>query len=432
MSMFEKLTQGTGGSPLRGLANARNSRSKRISSYDVTGDNADARPIPPGETLTIADIEGAGCINHIWFTIDNQDFLYPRKMIVRMYWDGEENPSVECPVGDFFGVGHGKVNHYVAMATNMITNPKTHHFNAGMNCYFPMPFAKGAKITMTNESEFKTGSMYYYVDYEEVDEQGEDALRFHAQWNREENTNGPGHDKEGGIKNLDGKDNYVILDAEGRGHYVGCNVSIHNWDGGWPGEGDDMIFIDGEKWPPSLHGTGTEDYFCAAWGFPSGEYAGPYHGISLQGSTKDWTGKWTVYRHHIEDPVVFWKSIKVTMEHRHGNAGRDDWSSVGYWYQAEPHKPFQKMLPVENRLPKMDEKEQKFYDLSVDIARRRLRYENTDIITHDERRWGWQIYGEAEEAYGSGDFDKAIRLYETIITKFEFAEARHELKKLKG
>ncbi|MGC8861806.1 MAG: glycoside hydrolase family 172 protein [Armatimonadota bacterium] len=349
--MFDRLVSGTGGSPLRGLANARNSRSRRVSSYDVTGGNADCKQIRPGETLVLADIHGAGCINHIWFTIWHEEKLWPRKMVLRMYWDGEESPSVECPVGDFFGVGHGRVRHYVALALNMVGR-RENPTELAMNCFFPMPFARQARITMTNESEGLCKSMYYYIDYEELDSLGDDALRFHAWWNREEDTGGPGASAQDGLINLDGKHNYVIVDAEGRGHYVGCNISIDNTEGQWPGEGDDMIFIDGESWPPSLHGTGTEDYFCSAWGFPCGEYAGPYHGVTLLEDPVESKGKTTVYRHHIEDPVVFHKSIRVTIEHRHGNAGRDDWSSVGYWYQTEPHKPFPPMLPVEKRLPK--------------------------------------------------------------------------------
>lgn len=422
--MLEKLTFGTGGSPLRGLANARNSRSRRVSSYDTAGGNADAKNIPPGETLTLAQMDGAGVINHIWFTISHDDMLYPRKMIVRMYWDGEENPSVECPVGDFFGVGHGKVNHYVAQALNMITNPRTHPLNAAMNCFFPMPFANGAKITMTNESESPVLAMYYYIDYEEIDRLGEEALRFHACWNREKNTAGPGASEETRLINLDGKENYVILDAEGRGHYVGCNVSIDNTDGNWPGEGDDMIFIDGEGWPPSLHGTGTEDYFCAAWGFPSGEYAGPYHGISLIEDPAEFTGKMTIYRHHIEDPVVFSKSIRVTMEHRHGNAGQDDWSSVGYWYQAEPHRPFAKILPVEERLPRLRPNDQVFYDMRGEIVAARSRHEGTSSMTHQEWMWTWDLWNKSQGAYSAGRVDQAFTMLRQIKAKFAAADEK--------
>lgn len=420
--MLDKLTQGTGSSPLRGLANARNSRSKRVSSYDVNGGNADAKRIEPGATLTLAEIEGAGVINHIWFTISHDDILWARKMIVRMYWDGEETPSVECPVGDFFGIGHAKINHYVALALNMITDPKALPYNAAMNCFFPMPFANGAKITMTNESPTPTLAMYYYIDYEEVNQLGEDALRFHAQWNREENTNGPGAAEEGKAINLTGKDNYVIVDAEGRGHYVGCNLSIHSNEPGWPGEGDDMIFIDGEQWPPSLHGTGTEDYFCAAWGFPSGEYAGLYHGISYIEDCVDYTGKMTVYRHHIEDPVVFHKSIRVTMEHRHGNVGRDDWSSVGYWYQTEPHKPFPEILPVEKRLPRLLPNEQMFIDLCEEIIATRTRHEGTSSMDHPTWLWIWAQWGHARAAFVKGQVDRAFNILNGIKARFAAAE----------
>jgi hypothetical protein len=158
-------------------------------------------------------------------------------------------------------------------------------------------------------------------------------------------------------KNTTGDDNYVILDTEGKGHYVGCVLNIDNFDASnqeytWPGEGDDMFFIDGEEWPPSLHGTGTEDYFNAAWGFPSGEYAGPYHGVSLGSDVQEHFGKWSLYRFHIEDPIRFNKSIRATIEHGHANDQGNDYSSVAYWYQLEPHKPLPELPPVIERLPR--------------------------------------------------------------------------------
>src|SRR5690606_3907734 len=169
--------------------------------------------------------------------------------------------------------------------------------------------------------------------------------------------------------------------AEGQGHYVGCNLNIHNLRVGekqawpehlnwpvtvdqlregvpeiferfnWYGEGDDMIFIDGEPWPPSLHGTGTEDYFNTAW-CPAVPYHAPYHGITLPGG-ENWSGKISLYRFHIEDPICFQKSIRVTIEHGHNNHRSDDVSSTAYWYQLEPHKPFS-LPPVEQRLPRPD------------------------------------------------------------------------------
>ena len=160
------------------------------------------------------------------------------------------------------------------------------------------------------------------------------------------------------LRNKSDQDNYLLLETEGRGHYIGTLLNVHNLapchPEEWFGEGDDMFFIDGEKWPPSLHGTGTEDYFCAAWGFPSGHYAGPYHGISLAGSTYNWSGKWSIYRFHLEDPVIFQKSLRVSIEHGHANCRNDDWSSVAYWYQALPFKSSYKLPSVQKRLPRED------------------------------------------------------------------------------
>ncbi len=349
-----------GGSSLKNLMHLQEGRSKRISSWNTSGRNADRRTIPQGESLTFAHILGAGCINHIWITIACEDELYPRKMLLRMYWDGEDNPSVDVPVGDFFGTGHGIVKPYMSLALNIVGHSERRPNRGGMNCFFPMPFAENAKLVMVNECDTEVRAFYYYVDYEELEGLGEDTGRFHAQWRCQNPCDGLDwnmpNEERWALVNLDGHGNYVILEAEGRGHYVGCNLSVHNLDprpgASWFGEGDDMIFIDGEIWPPSLHGTGTEDYFCAAWGFPSGEYGGPYHGISVAGDPKTFRGKWTAYRHHIEDPVRFSKSIRVTIEHGHANNHSDDYSSTAYWYQTEPHRVFPTMLPVEERLPR--------------------------------------------------------------------------------
>jgi hypothetical protein len=150
----------------------------------------------------------------------------------------------------------------------------------------------------------------------------------------------------------------VILDGPGGGHYVGCNLNIHNLRStqpeafDWYGEGDDMIFVDGEPFPPSLHGTGTEDYFGTAWA-PTQTYSSPYHGITLGGGP-NWSGKSSLYRFHVEDPVRFERSIRVTIEHGHANRRSDDYSSTAYWYQAEPHQPFPPLADVGARLPRAD------------------------------------------------------------------------------
>jgi len=340
--------------PLRGLILPRESRSKRVSSFDTTGANHDAWPLEPGETKTLADIEGPGCINHIWMTSGSDEPAWTRRMLLRMYWNDEEQPSVEVPMGDFFGVGHGEIRQWEALPMNMTGSPGGDR--SAFNCWWPMPFASRARLEIVNEGE-KSRPIYFYVDYEEYDDPLVHTLHFHSCWRRENPCDGwakpgtsPGDKDINATPNLTGEDNYLILDAEGRGHYVGCNLSIHNWDGGWWGEGDDMIFIDGESWPPSLHGTGSEDYFSHAYGMQ--DVRGLYHGTSLFNQDhENWEGKWTVYRFHLTDPITFRKSIRMTIEHGHANHRSDDYSSTAYWYQTEPHKPFEPMLPVEERLP---------------------------------------------------------------------------------
>lgn len=345
------------------LAMMRDNKRMRVSSYDRTGGNDDRIYIKPGETRTFAELEGAGYITHIWMTYgndgvkDEQEKFNLRKIYLNFYWDGEENPSVQAPLGDFFGMGHGVSRNFVSEPLQM--SPQD---GRSLNCWFVMPFSNGAKLTITNECQ-STLMLYFYIDYEKHERIPDDMLRFHAKWNRECVTqgiedNGLHNDWCFGGKNTTGDGNYTILEAKGRGHYVGCNLNIHNlctstlWD--WPGEGDDMIFVDGEKWPPELHGTGTEDYVNMAW-CPTQEYNAPYHGLIL-GTDANWKGKTTYYRYHVRDPITFEEEIKVTIEHGHNNNRSDDFSSTAYWYQAEPHEAFESILPVECRMP-VDEKE---------------------------------------------------------------------------
>lgn len=333
----------------------------RVASWDVSGRNRDAWPIEPGERKVLADIEGPGVISHIWFTIACEDKHYLRKLVLRCWWDGEDDPSVETPVGDFFGVGHGWVANFECCALNMSTSRQQFGGRAAMNCFFPMPFRKHARIEIENPCEVPVRAFYFYIDYQVWKELPEVA-QFHAKWRRENPCDGwqgegstwhsPDWQRrmrgEDGV-NLTGDDNYLILDAKGRGHYVGTVLSIHNLYQGWWGEGDDMMFVDGEGWPPSLHGTGTEDYFCHAWGMQDNRYL--YNGTSLWVEpNQNWRGQWTVYRFHVPDPVPFEKSIRVSIEHGHANNRSDDYSSVAYWYQTEPHKNWAPFAPVEKRL----------------------------------------------------------------------------------
>lgn len=346
------------GSSLRDLYRERSGKRKRESSYDRTGGNRDFYKIYPGDRCEIFNVTGSGCITHIWMTMApleevDESFLH-RKIVIRMYWDGETIPSVEAPIGDFFGMGHGITKNYWSAPLAM--SPED---GRSLNCFFPMPYATNARIEIESEAEHPI-KFYCYIDYEEYEGEVDSQLRFHAQWRREltkgidDNISNALY--QFGGKNTTGENNYVILEAEGRGHYVGCNLNIHNlrftheWN--WYGEGDDMIFIDGEAWPPTLHGTGMEDYFNTAW-CPQQEQNTPYHGIILGGGP-NWSGKITAYRYHIQDPIMFNQSIKVTIEHGHNNHRSDDYSSTAYWYQTLPHKTYQPIASVEKRMPLPD------------------------------------------------------------------------------
>jgi len=296
--------------------------------------------------------------------MSSRDALYARAVALRMWWDGEppETPSVLAPIGDFFGLGHGLVKNFWSLPLAM--SPRA---GRAFNCWFPMPFAQGARLAVTNETAHPL-YLYFYVDYEACAGLEADLGRFHAQWRRENPTGGWGDNTRSlatdeayraevwAVPNLSDRDNYVILEAEGRGHYVGCHLDIDCFQrqkNDWYGEGDDMIVIDGEPWPPRLHGTGTEDYFNTAF-CPDEEFCTPYYGLPHYSGTPDWQwgGKNSMYRYHIEDPIPFERSIRVSLEHGHANNLANDYASTAYWYQAEPHKPMPPLPPAAARLPR--------------------------------------------------------------------------------
>ncbi len=312
---------------LQGLATAQDYRSARVSSYDRSGGNKDSLTLRPGETAVLADLKGPGAIHHIWVTIAAEPF-YGRKLVLRMYWDGETSPSVEAPVGDFFGVGHGLNRNLRSLPINNSSEGRAR------NAYWAMPFARSARVTVTNEGKQEVPAFYYYIDYRQAAGLPAGTPTFHAQY-RQEFPVVPGR-------------NYLILEARGRGHYVGCSLNVLQKGSGWWGEGDDMIFVDGEA-APSLHGTGSEDYFSDAWGMREGH--GLFYGCPLQEEDFQAGSKASVYRFHIPDPVPFRESIRVTIEHGHANDRADLVSSTAFWYQAEPHQAFPALPAVEIRLP---------------------------------------------------------------------------------
>jgi len=314
---------------------------KRVSSYDRTGGNNDFRPLPPGETLTLLDEAGPGEISHIWFTIADPERFHLKKLVLRMYWDGEQTPSVEAPVGDFFGLGLGTDFLYQSLALSVGSDH-------ALNCFLPMPFQKHARITATNEGSRAVEAFYWNIDLRAYRAPlPGDTLYFHAQYRQAT----PNKAITGNKINLDGKDNYVWMEAAGRGHFVGVTMSVLQNADGWWGEGDDMFFVDGEKLP-SINGTGTEDYFLGAWDFGGkpffyGLYGAPVVGPELQG------GRWSVYRFHLDSPIPFTKSLRATIEHGHANDRADNFYSVAYWYQTEPHAAFPPLPAVEARLPRV-------------------------------------------------------------------------------
>lgn len=283
--------------------------------------------INPKETFTLAEIDESGCIQHIWMTPTGNW----RFSILRIYWDDEKEPSVECPVGDFFGMRWGEYAHLNSLA--VCVNP-----GSAFNSYWQMPFRKKCKITMENLADAPM-RLYYQIDYS-LTEVPEDAAYFHAQFRR---TNPVPY-----------KDVYTIVDGiKGKGHYVGTYMAWQVNNNRWWGEGEIKFFMDGDKQFPTICGTGTEDYFCGSYNFDRGgkyiEFSTPYaglHQVIRPDGTYRANQRFGMYRWHITDPIRFEKDLKVTIQDlgwradRRYLAQRSDISSVAFWYQQEPHRTF--------------------------------------------------------------------------------------------
>jgi hypothetical protein len=333
------------------LSRIREASTGRVSSWNTTGRNDDCWYIDPGETRILADIEGPGAITHIWMTQKN----HYRECLLTFTWDDASEPSVVCPLGDFFGLGHNIVNSYESSLFTASTN-QNNQFDQGcaLNCYVRMPFRKRAVIALVNESS-EIHRQFFYVDYESSkDAFASDSGYFHTEFRRENPFGGWGHEirvnsPESSIINTERtawENNYVILETSGRGHYIGCNISVTNFQGSWWGEGDDMIWVDGYKWPPDIHGTGSEDYLNQAYGMQPNAFQ--RNGSSIY--EHDTNGYQTSYVHHLENPVHFNRDIKVTMEHGHGNHLCNEMSSAAYWYATDP-SPVAAVPAMTKRLP---------------------------------------------------------------------------------
>lgn len=324
----------------------------RVSSYDRTGGNHDFRSIPSGQTLTVMDENGPGVITHIWFTLYSGEQYHLKKLVLRMYWDDENSPSVEAPLGDFFGQGLGE---YHAWQSDVLSVAS----QRALNSFFVMPFQKHARITVENEGKQTVPAFYFNIDYRALTKPlTEGTLYFHAQfrqaqpnqgWTNQWQTNNDLAVNQ--KKNLDGDGNYVWMEARGRGLFMGITMSVFQNQDGWWGEGDDMFFLDGET-HPSITGTGSEDYFLGAFDFGDGPVSYGMYGAPVKGDERV-GGKWSLYRFHLDSPIPFSKSIKATIEHGHANHRSDNFYSVAYWYQSEPHAAFPSLPAVDLRIPKL-------------------------------------------------------------------------------
>ena len=325
---------------LPGYARLPVHQTRKQSTYDRTGGNADFRHIPPGGSLDVFQSDGPGIITHIWFTINSRSRRHLKELVLQIYWDGNSRPSVETPVGDFFGLTLGDYFLYQSAFMNCSSIK-------ALNCYFAMPFRRSARIAIVNQGAQAVDSFYSNIDYQLVRSLPSDALYFHAQYRQAT----PNHAINGDGKNLDGRDNYVFFESKGKGQAMGVTLGVVQNADNWFGEGDEMIFIDDDS-KPAITGTGTEDYFCGAWDFGvTNPFANLYNGAPFMEIGERAGGRYCLYRWHADNPVAFEKSIKFTIEHGHANDRADCFYSVGYWYQQEPFTDFPALPPAADRHP---------------------------------------------------------------------------------
>jgi hypothetical protein len=308
---------------LQDLTRLKDFVAERASSNSPDPDSNDDswRPIA-GETVTLADLAGPGVVTHIWFTVAANEYSWPRLLRLRVYYDDSPIPSVDCPVGDFFGVGHGFER---SINSIMIRNSSS---GRSRNSYWPMPFARRIRITVTNEGRRRVANLYFHVDWKKLKTLPPDTAYFHARYRQE-------------LPAVAGRP-YEILAVAGRGHYVGTVLNVVQNQAGWFGEGDEHVYVDGET-RPSIEGTGTEDYFNDAWSFRIAD--GLYTGVPVA----DGTGvgaRMSAYRWHVVDPMPFQRSFRIDIEHKGWTYNPDGavrsafeerpdlFSSVAFWYQA--------------------------------------------------------------------------------------------------
>ncbi len=284
---------------------------QHVSSYDTTGGNADMRAIAPGDSLVLLDLDGPGVIRRLWITVASRDPHYLRRMALRFSWEGETNPSIDVPLGDFFGDGFHKTP-YASLPMGITSG--------GLFCYLPMPFARHARIVAVNGTGRRVDAFYYNIEVERGARLPEPVATLHAFWNREPRTTS--HTP------------HLIVDAHGTGRFIGMAYAVQSLNRElWFLEGDEIYHVDGAF---RGQGTGTEDYFNSGWYFDQGPFAAPFHGLIEK---DDSTGRIVAYRWQIPDAVPFHDSIRVAIEHGTENTEVADYTTTGWWYQTEPHAP---------------------------------------------------------------------------------------------
>jgi Protein of unknown function (DUF2961) len=331
----------------------QNYQAKKQSSYDQKGANNDFIDLDPTKTVTIFSQSGPGIISHLWLTIGSGDPNALKDLVLRAYWDGNPRPSVEVPVGDFFGLN---LNQYVNYQSAFLNCSPS----MALNCYFSMPFRKTAVLTVEYEHQgplWRPGitpnervyvpsvRLYWNIDYRIVPSLPAECLYFHAQYRQQTPTPAVA----AAPPNLTGAHNYVFVETRGSGHLMGITWGVQQIAPGWFGEGDDMTFIDDAS-TPAIYGTGTEDYINGAWDFGSA-FANLYHGAALIENFQQSGALSLMYRWHADNPIVFREYLKHTIEHGTQNNRADNYYSVAYWYQTVPYTDFPALPPASARVP---------------------------------------------------------------------------------
>lgn len=308
---------------------------KEASNLGVGRKGFPAKGIAPGETVVLCDISGSGTINHIWMTggfKDNTKAL--RSMVVRAYWENQEHPSIECPLGDFMGAAHAKINSYQSAVHST-------GINAALNNWLPMPFNEHAKITLTNEDE-ETVTLFYQIDYTLNEKHPETFGRLHVCFRRENPT-------------VLKQDFEILPKRTGQGRFIGAILGIRALEGNWWGEGEIKMYMDGDTEFPTICGTGSEDYVCLSYGMQQTPFL--YHGCSLNEN-----GFVSMYRWHLKDPVFWQKECRITIQHigwstqKRDETGhplyerQDDWSSATFWYEPVPSEKLPEFPDIQSRV----------------------------------------------------------------------------------